>query len=131
MARVAAVAAEAIGYLASTDKRPTPTGQAAGQAPAAAAAGAGSGSRRVSLGAVPSFDYQGPGLKIDGVVPGSPAEKAGMKAGDVLTHMGGDEVKGLGGFNELLKKHQPGDKVELRWTRGTESGSATVELVAR
>jgi S1-C subfamily serine protease len=80
---------------------------------------------------VPDFAFQGPGLRLDGVVPGSPAEQAGMQAGDVLTHLGGEEVSGLGSFNELLKKRQPGDRVELRWTRAGKSSAATVELVAR
>jgi Zn-dependent M28 family amino/carboxypeptidase len=129
MARVATVAAEAIGYLASTEKRLTAAAPAPGGAPAAPSQG--SGARRVSVGAIPDFAFQGPGLRLEGVVPGSPADKAGMKPGDVLTHLAGDAVNGLGGFNELLKKHQPGAKVELRWTREGAPGSATVELVAR
>ncbi|MDP2325385.1 MAG: PDZ domain-containing protein, partial [Gammaproteobacteria bacterium] len=70
-------------------------------------------------------------LRLDGVVPGSPADKAGMKAGDVLTHLAGKEVSNLGGFNDLLKKLEPGEKVELRWTRGGTPGKASVELTAR
>ncbi len=128
MVRVATVATEAIGYLASTEKRlavnaATPlTGT--GPAP-------GVRTRRVSVGAVPDFAFQGPGLRLDGVVPGSPADQAGMQAGDILTQLDGKEVNGLGGFNELLKQLEPGQKVELRWTRGDKASKATVELVAR
>ena len=128
MVRVATVATEAIGYLASTDKRlsvnaVTPlTGT--GPAP-------GVSTRRVSVGAVPDFAYQGPGLRLDGVVPDSPAGKAGMQAGDILVQLDGKAVNGLGGFNELLKQLEPGQKVELRWTRNGQAGKATVELVAR
>ncbi|WKZ12419.1 MAG: M20/M25/M40 family metallo-hydrolase [Gammaproteobacteria bacterium] len=129
LTRVAAVASEALGYLASTEKRLTPMGRAAGEAPAPAPGS--SGTRRVSLGAIPDFAFQGPGMRLDGVVPGSPADKAGMKKGDVLTHLAGDEVNGLGGFNELLKKHQPGDRVELRWTRDGAQQNANADLVAR
>jgi hypothetical protein len=128
LVRVATVATEAIGYLASTDKRLSVTGvsSSTGAGPAA-----GSGTRRVSVGAVPDFAFQGPGLRLDGVVPGSPADKAGMQAGDILTHLGDSEVNGLGGFNDLLKKLEPGDKVQLRWTRDGTPGQATIELVAR
>jgi S1-C subfamily serine protease len=54
-----------------------------------------------------------------------------MQAGDILTHLAGNPVNGLGGFNELLKKLQPGDKVELRWTRAGVEQKASVTVVAR
>jgi hypothetical protein len=127
MVKVATVAAEAIDYLASTEKRLSVSASPG----SAAAPPAGSGSRRVSVGAIPDFAFQGPGLRIDGVVPGSPAEKAGMQAGDILTHLNGNAVNGLGGFNEQLKKLAPGDKVELRWTRAGVEQKASVTVVAR
>ncbi|MEO8225415.1 MAG: M20/M25/M40 family metallo-hydrolase, partial [Gammaproteobacteria bacterium] len=128
MVRVATVATEAIGYLASTDKRLSVTAvvPTTGTGPAP-----GTATRRVSVGAVPDFAFEGPGLRLDGVVPGSPAEKAGMQAGDILTHLGGKDVSNLGGFNELLKKLEPGDQVELRWTRAGKASKATVTLVTR
>ncbi len=128
MVRVATVATEAITYLASTDKRLSVNAVTAAPAPAP---GAATGSRRVSVGAVPDFAYPGPGLRLDGVVPGSPAEKAGMKAGDILTHLAGKEVSSLGGFNDVLKTLEPGQKVEIQWTRDGKASRATVELVAR
>jgi Zn-dependent M28 family amino/carboxypeptidase len=129
MARVATVAAEAVRYLASTDKRLTAVALAPGTTPAP---GPGSGgSRRVSLGAVPDFAFKGPGLRLDGVVPGSPAEKAGLRAGDVLTQLAGEDISNLGRFNDLLKKQQPGDRVELRWIRAGVENRATAELVER
>jgi putative serine protease PepD len=64
-------------------------------------------------------------------VPGSPAEKAGMQKGDILLTLGGEPVNGLSGFNEVLKKHQPGDRVTLRWKRGDAESQADVELVTR
>jgi len=128
MVRVATVATEAINYLASTDKRPTAVAATplTGTGPVA-----GGQTRRVSVGAVPDFAFPGPGLKLDGAVPGSPAEKAGMQAGDILTHLDGKAVSNLGGFNEILKTLEPGQKVELRWTRAGAAQQATVELVAR
>lgn len=128
MVRVATVATEAIGYLASTDKRLSVNAVTGTIGPSPPA---GTRTRRVSVGAVPDFAFQGPGLRLDGVVPGSPADKAGMQAGDILTHLGGKEVSNLGGFNDVLKTLEPGDKVELRWTRGGTASKATVELVAR
>ncbi len=128
MVRVATVATEAISYLASTDKRLSATAATplTGTGPAP-----GTQTRRVSVGAVPDFAFQGPGLRLDGAVPGSPADKAGMKQGDILTHIAGKEVSNLGGFNEILKTLEPGQKVELRWTSAGAEKKATVELVAR
>jgi hypothetical protein len=128
MVRVATVATEAINYLASTEKRLSATAATplTGTGPVA-----GGQTRRVSVGAVPDFAYPGPGLRLDGAVPGSPADKAGMKAGDILTHVNGKEVSNLGGFNEILKTLEPGQKAELRWTSAGTAKKATVELVAR
>jgi hypothetical protein len=128
MVKVATVATEAIGYLASTEKRLSVTAATplTGTGPAP-----NTQTRRVSVGAVPDFAYPGPGLRIDGAVPGSPADKAGMKAGDILTHLNGKEVSNLGGFNEILKTLEPGQKVELRWTSAGMERKATVELVTR
>ncbi|MEO8444843.1 MAG: M20/M25/M40 family metallo-hydrolase, partial [Gammaproteobacteria bacterium] len=129
LAKVATVVTEAIGYLASTDKRLTVTGSGVG---AANNAGPGTGpSRRVSLGAVPDFAFQGPGLRLDGVVPDSPAAKAGMLAGDVLVGLGGTAVTDLGGFNQLLRNYKPGDRVSVEWTRSGVKQRAEVELAAR
>jgi len=128
MVKVATVATEAINYLASTEKRPTAMAATPLTGPGPVAGGQ---TRRVSVGAVPDFAYPGPGLRLDGAVPDSPAAKAGMKAGDILTHVNGKEVANLGGFNEILKTLEPGQKVELRWTSGGEARQATVELVAR
>ena len=129
MARVATVATEALAWLSSTEKRPAVT-PANGGGPAAASQGQ-AGSRRVSLGAVPDFAFQGEGLRLDGVVPDSPAAKAGLKAGDVLTHLDGRPIMNLGSFNDLLKVLEPGQTVELRWTRDGAPASAKTRVVAR
>ncbi len=129
MVKVATVVTEAIEYLASTEQRLTVTGAGVGSGvPPPAASG---DRRKVSLGAMPDFAFQGPGLRLDSVVPGSPAEKAGMKAGDILLRFGGEPVAGLAGFNELLRKHQPGDKVHLEWTRAGAAMQGEAELAAR
>ena len=129
MVKVATVVTEAIEYLASTDKRLTVTGAGVGSGvPPPVASG---DRRKVSLGAMPDFAFQGPGLRLDSVVPGSAAEKAGMKAGDILMRFAGKPVTGLGGFNELLREHQPGDHVRLEWTRDGTAQQGEAELTAR
>lgn len=52
-------------------------------------------------------------LSISVIEAGSPADKAGIKAGDKLLSVGGDRIHNLVEFNELLKRYLPGDSAEL------------------
>jgi S1-C subfamily serine protease len=79
------------------------------------------------------------GAKIEGVTPGGPADKAGLKVGDIITAFNG---KALGGVKaeddeesgpgkrliELAHKLEPGDTVQLEYRRGGETKK--VALVA-
>ena len=47
---------------------------------------------------MPDFAFAGPGVKVAGVTPGSPAEKAGVKEGDVLLKVDGKDVANLAGL---------------------------------
>lgn len=53
------------------------------------------------------------GAKLSNVSPGSPADKAGLKAGDIIRKVGGQAVKGLAGLRAALDKHKVGDKVPV------------------
>ena len=67
------------------------------------------------FGSVPSFG-QDPSLKgalIGGVQPGSPAEAAGLKKGDVIVKFGPDEVLSMQEYAMSLRKYKPGDEVEV------------------
>jgi hypothetical protein len=95
------------------------------------AAPAGGGSRRVSLGTMPDFAFPGPGVRIQQVLPGSAAEAAGLAAEDVLVAIDGEEVKDLKTYSEILKRHEPGDEVELTVERGRERVTVRAVLRAR
>jgi membrane-associated protease RseP (regulator of RpoE activity) len=127
LAKVAVVATEAVSYLASTDKRPTATGKGVG---AGGEVGR-SERRRVTLGAVPEFGYAGPGIRVDGVVEGSPAAQAGIQKGDVIIALGGQPVPDLNGFTALLRNYQAGDRTVVRWKRGDAEQEREVELAPR
>lgn len=83
-------------------------------------------SSRVSLGVVPDFAEEATGLKITGTRPGSAAEKAGLKGGDIIIQFSGKDVKNIYDFMYILEAHNPGDEVEIVVKRGEQ----TVELKA-
>ena len=77
------------------------------------------------------------GAKIDGVTPEGPADKAGLKAGDIITKFNGTSLAGAGGDNdedsgpgakliELVGDLDVGDTVKLEYRRGTETKTATL-----
>ena len=58
------------------------------------------------------------GVAIDEVRAGSPAEKAGLKAGDVVTGFDGERVRGARQFARLVEETPAGRRVKLVVTRG-------------
>jgi serine protease Do len=74
----------------------------------------------------------GEGILVRDVNPGSPAEKAGVKAGDVITSFNGERIRTLGDLREKLSaKREDKDKtVKLGVLRNKSEVSLTVELPA-
>jgi S1-C subfamily serine protease/photosystem II stability/assembly factor-like uncharacterized protein len=71
------------------------------------------------------------GLKITEVTEGSPAERAGAKAEDVLRSFGDEPIATAEQLNELVRTHKPGDRVALAIRRGSEALQLTVALTER
>ena len=127
LVKVAAVTRELVAYLAERDR---PLTSKLGAAPAAGAP-ASSGERRASLGTVPDFAFSGPGVRISGTTPGSPADKAGLKEGDVITKIGDTSLTSLKDFSDVLKSKAPGEKVSLTVLRDGMPMTVEATLVAR
>lgn len=128
MVVVTEAAHEAIGYLAERTEPLTVT--------IAAAANDGDGppprtSRRASLGTMPDFAFEGPGVRVQQVMPGSAAEESGIIAGDVILAIDGATVTDLRSFSDLLKARAPGDAVEVTVLRGDEEQIVEAVLGAR
>jgi M6 family metalloprotease-like protein len=70
------------------------------------------------------------GVKIDRVTPGMPAEKAGVKVGDVLLKVGSVAVASQEALQDLLNQHRPGDKVQLTLKRDGKDVSIEAQLAA-
>ena len=68
---------------------------------------------------------------IQSVVEGSPAEKAGLQAGDVFQRVDGDEVGSVDGLVSTIGSHQAGDSVRLVVQRGEKSVKLKATLGSR
>lgn len=80
---------------------------------------------------MPDFAFEGPGVKVEAVVPGSPAEKAGVKPGDFVLKLDGKEVANLRDFSEKLKGMSPGQVVKATLRRDGKELEVPVTLVER
>ena len=131
MAVVTEASHEAVVYLAERLEPLTVTikGESAptGHPGAAKTAGA----RRASLGTMPDFGFEGPGVRVQQVMPSSAAEKAGLLAGDVLAAIDGQPVTDLRGYSTLLKSRSPGDEVEVTVIRDGVETTVTATLGER
>ncbi|MCC7290961.1 MAG: M28 family peptidase [Phycisphaerales bacterium] len=83
--------------------------------------GQGGGRPRVFLGIVPGEDDGKKGWLISGVSAGGPAEKGGMKAGDRIVAVNGQDVNNLGEYRKSVEGKKGGDEVEVKVLRGTEA----------
>jgi len=72
-----------------------------------------------------------PGLRLSGVTPGSPAELAGLKPGDVIVAFGGKPVKDLYQYSDALYSHKPGDDVDVEVMRDGTRLTVRVKLGRR
>jgi M6 family metalloprotease-like protein len=66
----------------------------------------------------------------DDVALSSPAAKAGVKKGDVITHVGTQAVGAPAAFREWVQAHSPGEPVKLRLERDGKPVDVTVTLDA-
>jgi hypothetical protein len=71
------------------------------------------GGNRPYFGSIPDFGSDLPGYSISGAAPGSPAERAGLKAGDRMISIGGNKVTGLDDFDLALRKFKAGDEAAV------------------
>ncbi len=68
------------------------------------------------------------GVLIGDVAPGSPAEKAGLLANDVITAIDNQPLKEESDLGKFLNAHKPGDTVTLSVTRDGQQGNVKVTL---
>ena len=74
---------------------------------------AGGGGYGAYLGTVPDMTGGVQGVRLSGVREESPADLAGLMAGDVIVRIGETDVPDLQGMTDALRLHKPGDEVDI------------------
>ncbi|MFF2860027.1 S1C family serine protease [Streptomyces rubiginosohelvolus] len=88
------------------------------------------------IGVTLDMKYTGDGAKVgtkdaDGgpaVAEDGPADKAGIKSGDVITQVEGQRVHSGEELIVKIRAHRPGDDLDLKLTRGGEERTVTLKL---
>ena len=83
---------------------------------------------KVTLGIMADYAFGGPGVKVDGVSPGKPAEKAGILAGDQIMKIGDFETPEIYKYMEALGKFSKGQKAIVEIKRGAEVLKKEIEF---
>ena len=83
------------------------------------------------FGSVPDFAEGITGVKFADVREGSPAAKAGLKAGDIMTEFDGKAIQNLYDFTYALRGKKPGDEVKVKVTRDGKPLEVTAVLSRR
>jgi len=83
------------------------------------------------FGSIPDFGQTENGVRFSDVKPGSPAAKAGLKAGDVLIQFGDKPIKNLYDFTDALRRSKVGDVVPVTVLRDGKELKADVKLEQR
>ncbi|MBI3461580.1 MAG: M20/M25/M40 family metallo-hydrolase [Planctomycetes bacterium] len=120
--RVVDMVEEAVVELAQAEGRP--------QYVAVASPPRGEGDRPY-FGSIPDFGRNVEGYAIQGVGPGSPAEKAGLQQGDVIIRLGDKKIGNLNDFDLALRAHKSGQTVSVVVQRDGKEVTLEVTLAAR
>ena len=81
---------------------------------------------KVTLGIMPDYTFSGLGVKADGVIEGKAAEKAGLKANDIILQIGDYKTPEIQAYMEALSKFKKGDTTTVKILRGKETLSKSL-----
>lgn len=70
------------------------------------------------------------GVVVRGVQSGSPADKAGITAGSVITRIDGTAIDSTDALGNALHVHKPGDQVKVTWYANGSTHTASVTLIS-
>ncbi len=83
------------------------------------------------FGVLPDYGFDGKGVKVSGVLPGSPAEKAGLKENDVILSLNGQDFEDVKGYSSIFFKLKPGDEITVIVNRDGKSLTVKATLMTK
>ena len=84
---------------------------------------------KVTLGIMPDFaGIEKRGLRIDAVTKGKPADRGGMKKGDIITAIEGKKVGGIHDYMNRLQNLKAGDRISVDVLRDEKEMVLIIEL---
>jgi len=88
---------------------------------------------RAWFGSIPEYGArpEGGGMRLAGVSPGGPAEKAGLQKGDVIRKIGAAAIGDIYDFMDALGSYKAGDSVSVVFLREGREQTVTVTLATR
>ncbi len=72
-----------------------------------------------------------PGVLVRQVVPGSPADRAGIQPGDLITRVDGQPLGDETALAKAVNSHRPGDTIQLTIVRGNQQSIVSITLAER
>ena len=75
---------------------------------------------KVTLGVMLDYTFTGPGIYVEGVSSNRPAEKAGVKAGDIIMQVGEHNIQDVEAYMKVLGKFEKGQASVLKVKRGNQ-----------
>jgi putative serine protease PepD len=87
--------------------------------------------RRAYMGVATSAPRTGIGARVSTVVPGGPAARAGLRAGDVIVRIGPRRVTGTIDVSEAVFAARPGQRLHVEYRRSGRQRDADVRLTRR
>ena len=88
----------------------------------------GEGRRTVQLGIIPDYTDSPEGLRIQGVLEGSPAEKAGLRSEDIIVQIGSMRISSIYDLMQALQSYSPGDTATVEVLRNGTRQRFTVRF---
>ncbi len=80
----------------------------------------------VTMGIMPDYTYSSKGVRADGVGEGKPAQKAGLRAGDIVLQIGEYNISSMESYMQTLGKFKKGDTVKVVYQRGDKTEEVNV-----